>query len=370
MFINLLVKEGFSFFTGVPCSIFKDFLACLNSTAGINHFAATSEGEACAIAAGSYLASKSIPVVYMQNSGLGNSINPLTSLMDKSVYGMPALLLISWRGKPGLKDEPEHTKMGEIITKLLETLNIPYGVLPPDAKEAARQIKIAKEYLRKNNLPYAIIVGKGTFAPYECPIKNKKDKYFLTREEAIGIIGDYLRGGEAVVSTTGKTSRELFEYRKTRGFDHEKDFYMVGSMGCLAGIALGMAFKKPKKKIIVLDGDGALLMKMGTLATIGHYAPRRFCHFVFDNNAYDSTGGQQTVSDTVEIGKVALACGYKEAKIISTRQGLINCLRQLKNQPGPSMVVVKVRKGARKDLGRPTLTPQENKIAFMRFMQK
>ncbi len=367
--ISIFAKEGLNFITGVPCSIFKDLLIYVNNTNRISHIPATSEGEACAIASGYYLSTKKIPIVYMQNSGLGNSVNPLTSLMDKVVYSIPALLLVSWRGEPGEKDEPQHLKMGKITLKLLNTLDIPYAVLSPNETEIEKEIKKAKQYFKKNNSPYALVVKKGIIESRQNK-KEEKNIYSLTREQAIKIIIDNLKGNEAIVSTTGKTSRELFEYREAKKQGHQTDFYTVGSMGCSAGIALGIALNKPKKRIFIFDGDGAALMKMGTLATIGHFLPKNLFHIIFDNNAHDSTGGQKTVSNSVDFSKIALTCGYKSAKTVSTQKELTGFIKTLKLQKQPSMLVIKVKKGARKDLGRPTTTPQENKSAFMKFLKR
>lgn len=366
--VGLLRRKNLNFITGVPCSIFKDFLNYINDTGEIKHIPATSEGEACAIASGYYLATKKIPMVYMQNSGLGNSINPLTSLLDKAIYSIPALLLISWRGEPGKKDEPQHVKMGEITLKLLKTLNIPFDFLSPDQTKAAKKIKKAKQYLVKNNSPYAIIVKNKTIESYQSKTEEK-NTYSLTREETIKTILDNLNGNETIISTTGKTSRELFECRETKKQSHQADFYVVGSMGCSAGIALGIALSKPQKKIFIFDGDGSILMKMGTLATIGHFLPKNLYHIVFDNNAYDSTGGQKTVSDSVDFSRIALACGYKSAKIATTQKEVVNFIKTIKSQKCPSMLVIKIKKGSRKNLGRPTKTPQENKVAFMKFLK-
>lgn len=362
--INLLIKNDLTFVTGVPCSIFKDFLAYINDTGRINHIPAASEGEACAIASGYYLSTKKIPIVYMQNSGLGNSVDPLTSLLSKTVYGIPALLLISWRGEPGKKDEPQHLKMGKITLKLLKLLDIPYTILSDSEIKAEKEIKGAKRYLKESNSSYAIIVKKGIIESYQSQ-KKEKDIYSLTREEAIKIIVDNLKGNEIIISTTGKTSRELFEYREIRKQGHQTDFYVIGSMGCSAGVALGIALQKPNRKIFVFDGDGSALMKMGTLATIGHFSPKNLFHIIFDNNAHDSTGGQKTVSDSVDFSKVALACGYKSAKTVSTQKELVGFVKAIELQKCPGMLVVKLRRGARKNLGRPTLSPVELKKMFM-----
>jgi len=356
--------QGFTFFTGVPCSILKDWLNYLGENREFGHVAATNEGEACAIASGFHLATGKIPIVYMQNSGLGNSVDPLTSLTNKEVYNIPVLLLISWRGEPGREDERQHIKMGSITKALLGTLGIPFAVLPDEEKEIKKAIKKAKQYLKKKSLPYVLIVKKGTILPYQD--KKRKETNSLTRERAIELIINNLKGKEVIVSTTGKTSRELFELREAKNQSHKTDFYTLGSMGLTAGIALGIALQKPKKKVFVFDGDGAVLMKMGTLATIGHYLPKNFYHVIFDNNAHDSTGGQKTVSDTISFDKIAQACGYKFSKVLIKAKEIKESLSRVKE--GPLLLVIKVRKGSRETLGRPTLSPVKMKKAFMKFL--
>ena len=366
--INLLTKEELNFITGIPCSILKDFLSGLSEKKGqIEHIIATSEEEAMSIGVGYYLATAKIPIVYMQNSGLARSVDVLTSLANKEVYNVPILLLISWRGDPSKKDEPQHLKMGKITPKILKTLNIPYTVLSDSKPKIVKEIKVAKKYLENNSLPYAIIIKKGLIKPDQT--KKQKDVYLLSREETIKIIINNLKNDEVIISTTGKTSRELFEYRETKKQSHKTDFYTVGSMGCSAAIALGIALGKPKKKIFVFDGDGSVLMQMGSLATIGHYLPKNFYHIIFDNNTYDSTGGQKTVSDTVNFNKIAFACGYKNVKTVFTQKKLVNIIQNLKMSSGPKMLVIKIKNGSRKDLGRPTITPSENKKLLMNFLK-
>ena len=329
---------------------------------------AVNECEAVALCAGHYLASGDIGVVYMQNSGLGKTVNPITSLADPDVYGIPLLLLIGWRGEPGKKDEPQHKKMGKIMLPLLDTLGIPHEFLPTGLEDAEKVLGNAKQYMVEKKAPYALVIRKGTFHPYD--VKTAGEKLFeLTREDAIKTIVDSLDGTEVVVSTTGKTSRELFEYREALKSGHKNDFYTVGSMGCASSIALGISFEKKERQVIIFDGDGAALMQMGSIATIGHYKPENLRHIIFDNNAHDSTGGQPTVSDTLKFEEIALACGYKRAVVVESRARLIDELTELKKARGPSLTVVKTRKGSRNTLGRPTTTPKENKQAFMDFLR-
>lgn len=358
-------KNGLLFFTGVPDSTFKDWMNFLADMHGerLTNVVACNECEATAIAAGYHLATGRIGVVYMQNSGEGKTVNPLTSLCDSEVYSIPVLLMIGWRGEPGTKDEPQHKKMGRLMIPLLDTLEIPYKILPQNIEEAEKVIKEMKKLAEEKKRPVAIIIKTNTLEEYESK-KKLKTNYEMKREDAIKVIVDNLDGSEAIVSTTGKTSRELFEYRVARK-ETPRDFYTVGSMGCSASIALGIALQKPEKKIFVFDGDGAVLMQMGALSTIGHYKPKNLYHIIFDNESHDSTGGQPTNSDTVNFEQVALACGYKAAKKVEKREDLIKAITELNQSEGPSIIIVKVNKGARKDLGRPTTTPIENKESFI-----
>ncbi|MBU0628873.1 MAG: phosphonopyruvate decarboxylase [Nanoarchaeota archaeon] len=363
---EIFKKNELTFFTGVPDSIFKDWMKFLADEHGgrVTNIIACNECEAVATAAGYNLATGKIGVVYMQNSGEGKTVNPLTSLCDKEVYSIPVLLMIGWRGEPGKKDEPQHKKMGRITINLLETLEIPYEILPTDEEDIVKSIAKMKELAEQEIKPVALIVRSGILKEYESK-KKVKTNYEMAREDAIKSIVDNLDGSEPIVSTTGKTSRELFEYRVAKG-QKPCDFYTVGSMGCCVSIANGIALQKPSKKVFVFDGDGAVIMQMGALATVGHYRPKNLYHIVFDNGSYDSTGGQPTVSVSVDFGKAALACGYKAAKTVEKKADLIQAVNEMRASDGPQMLIVKVNKGARKDLGRPTTTPVENKKEFMK----
>lgn len=364
-----LKRSGFVFHTGVPCSILKGYVDYVRSDPSLEHVTATSEGEACAIASGYHLATGGFPVVYMQNSGEGNCVNPLTSLLDGEVYCIPTLLLVSWRGEPGTKDEPEHTKMGRITVKLLETLEIPFSVLPEDAQGVEKAVSEAAKHLKEEGSPYAILVRRGVIDKYE-KAADGRFGYAMTREEALKLAVESMDERSVVVSTTGETSRELFEHTAEKGRGHGRNFYTIGSMGCAAGIALGIALKKPGLKVYVFDGDGAVLMKMGTLASIGRRMPANLYHIVFDNESYGSTGAQPTASSSARLDKVALGCGYRGACMVSEKTAFIECLENMRTRKGPFMLVVKVAPGSRKGLGRPTTTPAQNKRAFMDYLKK
>ena len=334
----------------------------------LTNIIAVNECEATAIAAGHFLGTGTPAVVSMQNAGFGQTVNPITSLLDKDVYSIPALLMIGWRGEPGKKDEPQHKKMGRILLNMLQVMEIPYTVLTDNPTEIDAAIKTAKEWMQQNNAPFALIVRSGVVDDtYEKKTKRQQN-FEMVREDAVKAIVDTLDQKDIVVSTTGKTSRELFEYRVARK-EQPRDFYTVGSMGCASAIGFGIALKNPHKKIFVLDGDGAALMEFGSWGTIGHYASPNLYHILIDNEAHDSTGGQPTVSATVNFENVARATGYKDVVPISSSAGLVATLKHFRNKQGPALLIVKCRKGARKELGRPTSTPVENKESFMKLVK-
>lgn len=361
-------RNDLTWFSGVPDSTFKEWMSFLNENhgQGLTNRIAAIERDAVGWAAGYHAATKKIGVVYMQNSGLGNIVNPLTSLADREVYNIPILLMIGWRGEPGKHDEPQHIKMGEITMPLLDVLGIKYSILPDNIEEAEKIITSAKQYLEETKGLYALIVKKGTFEQYQR--KDEKQEYEMSREEAIKTIIDTMDGREIVVSTTGKASRELFELREEKKTGHQNDFLMVGSMGLAASFGAEIALQKPERKVFIFDGDGAVIMSAGALSAIGFYSPRNLYHIIFDNESHESTGGQPTTSSAVDFEKLALANSYRGAETVKTKEDLENGLREMKKKEGPQMLTVMVKKGARKELGRPAVTPQENKKAFMNFL--
>ena len=368
-FIETLRAGGIEFFAGVPDSLLKNLCAYItDSIARENNIIAANEGEAVALAAGYHLATGKTGCVYMQNSGEGNAVNPLLSLMDADVYKMPLLLIVGWRGEPGVHDEPQHVKQGKVTLSLLETMGIPYAVLD-DSWE--KQVAEALQTIQETNGIFALIVRKGTFEDYKLQ-KQETANWELGREEAIKIVVDKLREDDIVVSTTGMISRELFEYRETKGQGHAHDFLTVGSMGHASQIALGIALQKPTRRVIVFDGDGALLMHMGGLAIIGDYNPKNLVHIVFNNGAHDSVGGQPTVGQKIDVEAVAKAVGYSDVISVENQMSLMAAMNHVNNAviDGVSLINVNVRKGNRKDLGRPTTTPQQNKEALMKELEK
>ena len=369
-FIDILIKHDIDFFTGVPDSLLKDVCAYITDTIPTQkNIIAANEGNAVGLATGYFLATGKVPAVYMQNSGLGNCVNPFLSLIDKEVYNIPLLVLVGWRGEPGVKDEPQHIKQGKVTIPLLDTMGIKSILLAQEECEVREQINAAVNHIKKTNEPVALIVQKGTFEPYS--LKPQEEQCFsLSREEAIQIVAASLCEKDIVVSTTGMISRELFEYREYSGQGHERDFLTVGSMGHASQIALGIAMQQKDRKVYCFDGDGAFLMHMGGIAIIGSRKPNNFIHIVFNNGSHDSVGGQPTVGFAIDIPQTALACGYSWATSADSTETLRDTLDSISEKSGPVLLEVKVKKGARKDLGRPTTTPVQNKEALIRFLRK
>ena len=371
-FLEALQKSGITFFTGVPDSLLKNLLAYLEEHVPMeNHITAANEGNAIALATGYHLATGGAAGVYMQNSGLGNAINPLISLADKEVYAIPMLLIIGWRGEPGVVDEPQHKKQGKITEALLEALSIPYVVLSADmsGENVESEILRLSKLSKKQGNPCALLIRKGTFESYKATKPAKKTSSF-TRENAIEIILDNLKGDEIIVSTTGKISRELYEARKKRTEDSEKDFLTVGSMGHASQIALGIAHQKKHKQVYCLDGDGSTIMHMGALATVGWVAPRNFKHIVLNNMGHESVGGQPSAAGIVDLSGVAKSSGYSFVSTAGNKVELVKALQAVKKHKGPAFLEVKVNLESRKDLGRPRETPVENKKKFIGFVRK
>lgn len=368
-FIETLKSYDIDFYAGVPDSLLKNICAYIADNMDAQHnIIAANEGAAVGLVAGYHLATGKAGVVYMQNSGEGNIINPLASLTDKEVYNIPALLLIGWRGRPGLHDEPQHVKQGKVTTGILNIMGINYDVLSTDEEKAVKQIAIAVEAL-KNNEVYALVIEKGTFEDYKLQSVEVND-LTMTRESAIQTVTAALGEKDAIVSTTGMISRELFEYRAGKGEAHNRDFLTVGSMGHASQIALGIAMQKTDRTIWCFDGDGATIMHMGSMAIVASKEPKNFVHVVFNNGAHDSVGGQPTVGLKIDLPQVARGVGYKHIFSVGTMEDLVQVLEDVKKAEGPTLLEVKVKKGNRKDLGRPTTTPIQNKEALMDFLSK
>ncbi|HZX20943.1 MAG TPA: phosphonopyruvate decarboxylase [Clostridia bacterium] len=368
-FFNELNKNNIRFFAGVPDSLLKDFCAYIKDNIDEKrNIIAANEGNAVALAAGHYLATGEIGLVYMQNSGLGNATNPLLSLIDPMVYNIPVLLLIGWRGEPGKSDEPQHVKQGRVTLGLLEAMEIKYKILPEDETDMEGIVKEAANYMAETKNPYALVVSKNTFSSYKLRSITETE-YELNREDALRHIISNIGSNNVIVSTTGKTSRELFELREELNQGHERDFLTVGSMGHSLSMATAIALARPNIDVYCIDGDGALLMHMGGLAVTGNLSPKNLKHIVINNGAHDSVGGQPTAGFNIDMQGIAKASGYKLILQAETKNELSMVIDRLKNSTQLSFLEIRVNKGARDNLGRPTTTPIENKEEFMKFLR-
>ena len=373
-FVEHLRSLGYSQYAGVPCSFFTSFLNYVIDDPALDYIGATSEGEAVGIALGTALAGRKT-VTMCQNSGLGNMVNPLTSL--NYPFRVPTLLIVTWRGQPGVKDEPQHEQMGRIMHQLLDTLEIPWLPFPTEESEIASVMQRAEASMEERQRPFALVMQKDSIAEHKLqthrepePVmtavrEHPLDSAKATRTEALELILESLNGDEAILATTGKTGRELFTLS-----DRPNHLYVVGGMGTASAIGFGVAHALPQQPVVVIDGDGAALMKLGSLATIGFHQPANFLHILLDNEAHDSTGGQQTASPTVRFAEVAAATNYRAAVSASAPDEIRAAVRELRFARGPSFLHIKIRPGSPEKLGRPTVKPHEVKERFSRFLQK
>lgn len=360
-------KSNIEFFTGVPDSLLKDVCGYItDNTESSEHIIASNEGAAIALATGYHLSTNKVPLVYLQNSGLGNCINPLLSLADKEVYGIPMVLMIGWRGEPGVKDEPQHVKQGRVQNALLDVMEIPYEILEADQDNLEGLVSSLAQKSIELGAPVALVVKKGVFEPYKL-LKKTETNYEMNREGAIKEILNNLQKDDVIISTTGKSSREVFECRVENKEGHQNDFLTVGSMGHANQIALGVALNA-SKRVVCIDGDGAVLMHMGSLAITGKSEAKNFVHIVINNGAHDSVGGQPTVAFDIDMVSIAKACGYTQAISIAKKSEIKSTLEGLKDLSGTCFIEIKTNKGARADLGRPTKSPKENKSALMKTL--
>lgn len=362
IFFEELKKHNINFFTGVPDSLLKSFCAYItDNTDEKNNIIAANEGNAIGLATGYYISTGYIPLVYLQNSGEGNIINPICSLADDDIFGIPMLLLIGWRGEPNIHDEPQHIKQGKVTLNILDSIGIKYDILSDNENEATCQITKAYDFMLKNKSPYALVVRKNVFDEYK--LQNKKeDKYSMSREDAISRITELIDKQSLIISTTGMISRELYEIREKNNSSHNKELLVIGAMGHASSIALSIALNTDKQ-IYCFDGDGALIMHMGALAVNGYYKPHNLCHIVFNNGAHDSVGGQPTVAMDINLCNIALGCNYEYVERVTEYNQIENAL--IKAQNKYSFIEIMVKKGNRKDLGRPKHTPKENLKLYM-----
>lgn len=347
MFLHTLQSEGVNFFTGVPDSYLNGFCDYLLQNVALEkNVIAANEGNAIAIAAGHFLSTQEIPFVYMQNSGLGNTVNPLVSLVDERVYALPMILLIGWRGEPGTGDWAQHELQGEITLGLLELMHIPYDVLPDEDDKVTDIVKRAVSQARKNRKPYALVAPKGVMAGEK---RNNKDQtYPMSREEAIELVLDHMPADTVYTATTGRATRELFFLRERRNESGKNDFLNIGSMGHASSVAFGIALAKPGRNVVCLDGDSAAMMHLGAMTMVRKYEVPNFLHIVLNNGAHESVGGQPSVGHLIDFTKIAESCGYKTVgRPVTTREELTHAIGTLLKEPSARFIDVRIHKGMR-----------------------
>lgn len=370
IFVDQLRRRNMDFFTGVPDSILKEFCSYVEDhVQKDNHVMTGNEGQSIAVAAGYNMATGKIPVVYLQNSGLGNIINPVLSLTHKGVYSVPMVILAGWRGEPGRKDEPQHRIMGKITQSIAHVCDLPFDILPDFEEGADEVLDQAVEHCQTNQTPFLLLVRKRTFESYKAINKVTSDMPLL-RERVLEIVGQNAPKKAVFVGTTGFTSRELFEIREKNGQTHATDFYTVGCMGHASSIGIGLAAAQPHRPCYVCDGDGATLMHMSGMATVGSRGFPNYNHILINNHAHESTGAQPTGSANIDFNGIAKACGYRNVQTATTEEELYSALQTMDPLNGPNFLEVKTRPGARKELGRPTSTPLQNKKELMAFLRK
>ncbi len=360
--LNACLNEDISFYTGVPDSLLKDFCACIeNELDSHSHIISTNEGSSLSLGIGYHLATNKIPLIYLQNSGIGNLINPLLSLADPEVYNIPLIIMVGWRGEPGVKDEPQHIKQGKITDSLIKTMGYEYEILENDQNEAENQIR---ELAKNISSPHFLLVKKGTFANYDYTNKSVFLNGFK-REEAIRGVVDLISEDDVIFATTGMISRELYEYRVKKLKNEKPNFLTVGGMGHCSQIALGYSHYKSGNRVFCFDGDGSVLMHMGGLGIIGQSKVTNFNHIIFNNSAHDSVGGQPTIGGEINFEKIAIGLGYDGYQLIESQNQLTKELSDSFFSQGKTLMEIRVEQGNRSDLGRPIETPIENKINLM-----
>jgi phosphonopyruvate decarboxylase len=366
-------SSGFGLYTGVPCSFLTPLINRVASDPALRYVGAASEGEAVAIAAGAWLAGRQ-SVVMCQNSGLGNAVNPLTSL--NAPFRIPTLLIVTWRGQPGIADEPQHALMGQITQQLLSIMRIGHAPFPQTQGALAGAFSHARSEMDRSSLPFAFVMQKGDLAdetlneparPHPGPggrTDLREHGAHPSRVDILRHLLDLVPADAPVIATTGKTGRELFTLQ-----DRKQHLYQVGSMGCAAPMGLGVALEIGRR-VIVIDGDGAALMKLGAMATIGASQPQALLHILLDNGVHDSTGGQATVSASVDFAAVAIACGYAHAFSCDSAAGFAAAFAEALGRSGPMLLHVRIRPGSMEKLGRPTIAPHEVALRFRDFVRQ
>jgi len=367
-FVDRLHALGVDHYTGVPDSLLKPL--CAHIMAALprgQHVITANEGAAVGLAIGHHLRTGRLAAVYLQNSGFGNTVNPLLSLADPEVYGIPMVLLVGWRGQVGVRDEPQHVKQGRVMEALLDAMELPWAVLPRDDDTVEACLSEAVSTARAQSSPYVLMVEKGTFAEASAADKapDSSTAGLASREDALAALIDALGDGTVNVSTTGMLSRELFEYRERAGGSGARDFLTVGGMGHCSAIALGVAMNEPDREVWCLDGDGAILMHLGSLAVIGDHGPPNLFHVVFNNGVHDSVGGQPTSIGVVDVAGAGRALGYRSAASAALLEEVAPAVGRMRREGGPALLELRVRPGNRPGIGRPTRTPAESKAVFM-----
>lgn len=358
-FYDYLISNALDFFTGVPDSLLADICSCIRKHSPENrNIIAANEGNAVGIACGYHIATGHVGVVYMQNSGEGNAVNPLLSIADEEVYSIPLLLMIGWRGEPGTKDEPQHKKQGKVTLALLDAMGIEYEILQDDYRP---QIDRAVRYMKACSKPFAIVVRKGTFSPFKT--EPARTDYPLSREDALKFVLDCIPEEDFIVSTTGKTSREIFEIREARGQSHAGDFLTVGGMGHTSSIALGMSLGTGRN-VYCIDGDGSFIMHMGSFGVTADKAGANFKYILNNNGAHESVGGQPTVGFKIDTPAVLRAVGFQHVMTAETPEEITAAMEQLARVRLGALIIY-THQGSRDDLGRPTVSPADNKKAMM-----
>ena len=369
VFFQVLKEQGVEFYTGVPDSTLKHFCFFMDSQTSQNsHIIAANEGSAIGIATGYYLSTGKVPLVYMQNSGFGNALNPITSLVDESVFSIPMIIMMGWRGEPGVKDAIQHKKDGEVQEDILKSLNLSYTHISDDLVKMKNQMEDIFDSVKNNNEPHVILVSKNYFQRFNSQQAVIDKAKFLTREMALTHIINNIEDDDVVVSTTGKCSRELYEIRKKHSMNPDRDLRIVGSMGHVSSVALGLSINI-SNQIICIDGDGSLIMHMGTLPTIGKYSKNNFKHVILNNFSHDSVGGQDTSSNYIDYENLAYSTSYKNYFQIDNKASFVDIFKSFRASEGPSFLEIVVSKGSNENLTRPKTTPLDNRKYFMNFLK-
>lgn len=367
-FYSVLRDNNMDSYFGVPDSLLKDFAGYLADNAPAEkHVITANEGSAVAMATGYHLATKRFPVVYMQNSGIGNAVNPLLSMTDARVYSVPMLLMVGWRGEPGKRDEPQHNVQGKVMTSLLSDLGLQFEVLPDYLEGAEEAVEAAVYHMETRSSPYVFLVKRQCFSKYR-QTNLEPDQYSINREQALRAVLGAMGPWDVNVSTTGFASREVYEIREELKEGHNRDFLTVGSMGHATAIAGGIALGKPSRQVFCIDGDGAALMHLGNMATAGIRQMPNFKHVLINNGAHDSVGGQPTGAFGIDFLQMATSVGYRHVEQVDSEEGITQAMERLRASKGPSLLEIRCNKGARANLGRPKESPKVNKEEFIRFL--